>query len=133
LTSREEQFRQRLMATFRAEAEEHVKGIVQGLASVESSLEEGTPVQSDQLEPVYRQFHSLKGASQAVGFDDVGRICQAAESVLSTWKSDPTKANRDEVVHILEMAVQAASMLEISIPVGLELSEAPPSSEGRSL
>ncbi len=118
------------MATFRAEAEEHVKGIVQGLASVESSLEEGTPVQSDQLEPVYRQFHSLKGASQAVGFDDVGRICQAAESVLSTWKSDPTKANRDEVVHILEMAVQAASMLEISIPVGLELSKAPPSSEG---
>ncbi len=118
------------MATFRAEAEEHVKGIVQGLGSVESSLEEGVPVRADQLEPVYRQFHSLKGASQAVGFDDVGRICQAAESVLSTWKQDPGKANRDEVVHILEMAVQAASMLDISIPVGLEFSEAPSSAEG---
>lgn len=129
MTSREEQFRQRLMATFRAEAEEHVQGIVQGLASVESSLEEGTPVQADQLEPVYRQFHSLKGASQAVGLDDVGRLCQAAESVLSTWKSDPTKANHDEAVYILEMAVQAANILEIPIPVGLELSESPPSSE----
>ena len=118
MTSREEQFRQRLMATFRAEAEEHVQGIVQGMAAMESSMEEGTPVQASQVEPVYRQFHSLKGASQAVGLDEVGRLCQAAESVLATWKADPGKANREEATRILELAVQSAARLEIPLPAG---------------
>lgn len=118
MTSREEQFRQRLMATFRAEAEEHVKGIVSGMLALETALEEGAPIESAQTEPIYRQFHSLKGASQAVGYDEVGRICQAAESVLSTWKSDPSKANREDCVRILEMAGQAATMLEIPVPEG---------------
>ncbi len=116
------------MATFRAEAEEHVSGIVQGIAAVESSLDDGTGVQAAQLEPVYRQFHSLKGASQAVGFDEVGRVCQAAESVLSTWKADPSRANREDAARLLEMAARAAGLLEIPVPAGLDLAEAPASS-----
>lgn len=117
MASKEEQFRKRLMATFRVEAEEHIQGIIGGMGAVDSSLEDGVAPTAAMIEPIYRQFHSLKGASQAIGFDHVGQNCQAAESILSVWKSTPANANRRDIAKIVKLALNASHELNISIPM----------------
>lgn len=113
--TREEQFRRRLLATFQVEAEDHIKGILAGLSAIESALDEGPLPSPALIEPVFRQFHSLKGASQAIGFDNVGKICQASENILSTWKKLPSKTNKAELSSIIESALSAASELNIDL------------------
>ena len=113
--TREEQFRRRLLATFQVEAEDYIKGILAGLSAIESSLDEGPLPSAALIEPVFRQFHSLKGASQAIGFDNVGQICQASENILSTWKKLPSKANKAELSSMIESALSAASELHIDL------------------
>lgn len=111
----EEQFRRRLLATFQVEAEDYIKGILVGLSALEGSLDDGPLSDSTLIEPVFRQFHSLKGASQAIGFDNVGQICQLSENILSTWKKLPAKANKAELSSIVESALSAASALKIDL------------------
>ena len=113
--TRKEQFRRRLLATFQVEAEDYIKGILVGLSTIEGALDEGPLSDSTLIEPVFRQFHSLKGASQAIGFDNVGHICQTSENILSTWKKSPTKANKAELSSILESALSAATSLNIDL------------------
>lgn len=104
------------MATFRVEAEEHVRGIISGMSQVEALLDEGSPIELKLVEPIYRQFHSLKGASQAIGFDEVGKTCQAAESILAVWKQNLASANRADISTIVSMAISAANQLNLTIP-----------------
>ncbi len=113
--TRKEQFRRRLLATFQVEAEDYIKGILVGLSTIEGALDEGPLSDSTLIEPVFRQFHSLKGASQAIGFDNVGHICQTSENILSTWKKSPDKANKEELSSILESALSAAASLNIDL------------------
>ena len=113
--TRKEQLRRRLLATFQVEAEDYIKGILVGLSTIERALDEGPLSDSTLIEPVFRQFHSLKGSSQAIGFDNVGHICQTSENILSTWKKSPTKANKAELSSILESALSAATSLNIDL------------------
>jgi two-component system chemotaxis sensor kinase CheA len=78
-------FRKRLFATFRVEADEHVKAMSSGLVELER-----TPAAEEQMkviEHVFREAHSLKGAARAVGLTEIESICQAVESVFSALKS----------------------------------------------
>lgn len=102
------------MATFQMEAEDYIKGILSGLGAIENALDDGALQESALVEPVFRQFHSLKGASQAIGFDHVGKICQESENVLSVWKKNPEKASKSELSTIMESALSAAAELNIS-------------------
>lgn len=111
---REEQFRQRIMATFKVEAEEYVREILKGVDILEAKLEDHQTVDLAQVEKYYRQFHSLKGAAQAVGFDQVGKICQQAESILSPWKQDVSNANLDELRTIMGLTDKIAGELHIA-------------------
>ena len=76
---------QKLLVTFKVEAEEHVKAISSGLIELEkaSSPEE----QGEIVETVFREAHSLKGAARAVNLVQVEGACQSLESLFAKLKS----------------------------------------------
>lgn len=99
---RDREFRKRLLATFRAEALEHIATMGAGL----SELERLPPieVQMEIVETVFREAHSLKGAARAVNLQAVESVCQALESVFAQWKMRRVNQSR-ELFDALYLAV----------------------------
>ncbi len=76
---------QKLLATFKVEAEEHLGAISTGLIELENaSLPEKQGVI---IESVFREAHSLKGAARAVNLVKVERSCQSLEGVFARLKA----------------------------------------------
>jgi two-component system, chemotaxis family, sensor kinase CheA len=69
------------MATFREEAEEHLRTLSGNLTALEES-----PTDADAIEGAFRATHTLKGAARSVGLADVEGLCQGLESDLSDIK-----------------------------------------------
>ena len=89
MPDQDKEFNQRLLATFREEAEEHLRAITNGLVDLENA-----PVEERQgpiVENVFREAHSLKGAARAVNLGEIESVCQAVEGVFA-------KAKRNELV-----------------------------------
>jgi two-component system chemotaxis sensor kinase CheA len=84
MASREE-FLKRLRETFRIEASEGIAHITTNLIELEKELPESR--QSELIESIFRDAHSLKGAARAVSFSEIETLCQALESVFSALKS----------------------------------------------
>ena len=83
MDERDEEFRKRLLLTFKVEAQEHLTAMTSGLIEIEK----GDPrKQSEIIETVFRESHNLKGAARSVNLADVVAICQAVENVLSALK-----------------------------------------------
>jgi two-component system chemotaxis sensor kinase CheA len=78
------EFRNKLLATFRVEAEEHLTAMVSGLVELERTSD--AEQQSAILEKTFREAHSLKGAARAVNLGDVEAQCQALESKFSALR-----------------------------------------------
>jgi two-component system chemotaxis sensor kinase CheA len=83
MTDTDDEFRKRLLATFREEADEHLGEITGELTQLEKS---GIPAGSHLIEQVYRKTHSLKGAARAVSLREIELVCQNLESVFSSIK-----------------------------------------------
>ncbi|MGA1864541.1 MAG: response regulator [bacterium] len=82
---KEEQLLQKLREAFKAEAEERLKTISSSLVQLEeasSSPDKQKPI----LEVIFREAHSLKGASRAVNLVNIEILCQSMESVFSALK-----------------------------------------------
>lgn len=77
------EFRERLLATFRGEAEEYIGFITGGLITLEKSGPDPDP---GLVEQVYRKIHSLKGAARAVNMREIEQVCQNLESVFAAIK-----------------------------------------------
>jgi two-component system chemotaxis sensor kinase CheA len=76
---------QKLLVTFKVEAEEHVKAISSGLIELEKA---SSPEQQGEIvETVFREAHSLKGAARAVNLVQVEGACQSLESLFAKLKS----------------------------------------------
>ncbi|MBI9033956.1 MAG: hybrid sensor histidine kinase/response regulator [Bacteroidales bacterium] len=107
----DQEFLKRLLATFRVEAEEHVRAMSNGLLALEkeSSVEKQLPV----IESVFREAHSLKGAARAVNMKNIERICQALESVFEALKSQDLSIST-EMLNSLHTAVDIINELLIS-------------------
>ncbi|WP_044875134.1 response regulator [Pseudomonas sp. LFM046] len=73
-----EVLKQRLLASFRGEAEERLAVLADGLAN----WREATAT-ADSLESLFREVHSLKGASRAAGVTEIEQLCHAWESLLA--------------------------------------------------
>lgn len=73
-----EALRQRLLASFRSEAQERLGVLGDCLAG----WREGT-TSTDSVESLFREVHSLKGAARAVGAGEIEQICHAWESLLA--------------------------------------------------
>jgi len=74
----------KLLVTFRAEADEHLKAMSSGLLALEK-----TPTgaqQAEIVEVIFRSAHSLKGAARAVNLMPVESVCQSLESVFAALK-----------------------------------------------
>ncbi len=83
MTGSDEDFRQKLLVTFREEADEYLGVITQGLIELEKA---GPGAAPELIEQVYRKVHSLKGAARAVQLKEIGMICQNLENVFSSIK-----------------------------------------------
>jgi two-component system chemotaxis sensor kinase CheA len=80
----DDDFKKKLLATFREEAEEYLSVITEGLITLER---QGSPASAPELtEQVYRKIHSLKGAARAVNAKEIELICQNTETVFSAMK-----------------------------------------------
>ena len=75
-------FIERLLATFRIEADEHLQVISDGLIELERPSGATTEI----IETIFREAHSLKGAARAVNMTDIEVICQSLESVFAAMK-----------------------------------------------
>ena len=93
MDSNEIEFLKRLLVTYRTEAQEHLATLSSQLVELEASRND--PAKSQEiLELVFREAHSLKGASRAVNLVQVEKVCKAIESVFSVLKqhrSSPSK------------------------------------------
>ena len=99
MPEQDREFQQRLLATFRAEAEEHVRAISGGLIDLESTpgVEERAPI----VEKIFREAHSLKGAARAVNLKEIETVCQSMETVLARAKRREIELDADalDVLH----------------------------------
>lgn len=84
MESNEAAFLAKLQATFKIEAEEHLKNLNAGLLSLEKTRT--TPAPFNLLETVFREAHSLKGAARSVNHQDIQIVSHAMENVLSALK-----------------------------------------------
>jgi two-component system chemotaxis sensor kinase CheA len=84
--SDDDDFLQRLRATFRIEAGEHLAAIATGLVALEKSPDAGE--RRTVLESIFRAAHSLKGAARAVDFNEIESLCQSLETLFASWKRD---------------------------------------------
>jgi two-component system chemotaxis sensor kinase CheA len=84
MVSKSDEFTKRLLATFRVEADDHLKNITSGLIELEKDPD--PKVKARIVETVFREAHSLKGAARAVNLTDIETTCQSLESVFSLMK-----------------------------------------------
>jgi two-component system chemotaxis sensor kinase CheA len=82
--TKDEDFEQKLLATFRVEADEHIRAMSSRLVELEKSSTDEERVRI--VETIFREAHSLKGAARAVNATEVEGICQSLESVFSALK-----------------------------------------------
>ena len=82
---REEELLKKLRAAFKMEAEERLAAISSGLLELEKILDDPQR-KAEILEEVFREAHSLKGASRAVNLVDIENLCQPMESIFSALK-----------------------------------------------
>ncbi|MBI5238335.1 MAG: hybrid sensor histidine kinase/response regulator [Deltaproteobacteria bacterium] len=84
MNRKDNDFRERLLSTFKVEAQDHLKTIQSGLVELERMPP--IEVQMEVVETAYRASHSLKGAARAVNMTDIESVCQAIEGVFGAWK-----------------------------------------------
>ena len=104
MATKDQEFRKRLLATFKVEAEEHLKAITSGLLELEK-----TPTAERQLEIVeaaFREAHSLKGAARAVNMTEMEAVCQSVEGIFAALKQEAI-APSPELCDLLHPAVDA--------------------------
>ncbi|MDD5558921.1 response regulator [Candidatus Methylomirabilis sp.] len=81
MANQENDFKARLLVTFRTEAEEHLQALTANLLALDRGL---PPAEMREVvEATFREVHTLKGAARSVSLRDVETLCQACESVLS--------------------------------------------------
>ncbi|MEJ1959784.1 MAG: hybrid sensor histidine kinase/response regulator [Nitrosomonadales bacterium] len=78
-------FLKKLLATFRVEADEHLKAMSAGLIELEKNP--AADRYTEIIETVFREAHSLKGAARAVNLKEIEAICHPLESVFAALKN----------------------------------------------
>lgn len=81
----DQEFLQRLLATFKVEADEHIVAIISGLLDLEKTSPDG---HGRIIETVFREAHSLKGAARSVNLVEIESVCQKLESLFAILKQN---------------------------------------------
>jgi two-component system, chemotaxis family, sensor kinase CheA len=80
---KDEVFLKKLLTIFKVEAGEHIAKISSGLLELEKAP---AARQTDIIETVFREAHSMKGAARAVNLADIESLCQSLETVFASLK-----------------------------------------------
>ncbi|MDP1952374.1 MAG: chemotaxis protein CheW, partial [Betaproteobacteria bacterium] len=86
MANKNDDFLKKLLATFRVEADEHIKAMSAGLIELEKNPAAGR--YAEIVESVFREAHSLKGAARSVNLKEIESVCQPLESVLAALKGN---------------------------------------------
>lgn len=97
-----EKLLQRLLATFRQEADEHLQALSSGLLALEKSPADAAAL----VETIFREVHSFKGAARAVNLAAIESLCQSMESVFAALK-DGRLALAVPLLNLLHRATDA--------------------------
>lgn len=82
--TKQEEFLRQLRATFKVEAEEHLRVIASGLLELDKAP--AREARREIVETVFRAAHSLKGAARAVDLHGIESLCQSMEDTFAAWK-----------------------------------------------
>jgi len=93
VTDKDAEFLQRLLVTFKVEADEHLKRMCSDLLQLEKD-EDTVQERAKLVETIFREAHSLKGAARSVNLREIESFCQALEGVFAALKKEeiPTSA-----------------------------------------
>lgn len=101
------EFLKKLRDAFKFEAEERLKNISSSLADLmeaSSSIDKQMPF----VEIIFREAHSLKGASRVVNLIDIENICQSVEETFSALRREEIQLSPEvfEKVHHMVDAIE---------------------------
>ena len=108
MASKNDEFLKKLLATFRVEADEHLKAMSSGLLELEKTA--AGMQQTELVEKIFREAHSLKGAARAVNLTGIESVCQSLESVFAALKGGQLVVSAP-LFDLLHQAVDAAGRL----------------------
>jgi two-component system chemotaxis sensor kinase CheA len=99
MDTKDSEFLKRIQATFRIEAEEHIKSFSDGLIELEKK--QTTESQTSIIETLFREVHSLKGAARSVGQKEIESLCQPLESLFASLKRNEITMNPElfDLIH----------------------------------
>jgi two-component system chemotaxis sensor kinase CheA len=120
-----DEFLKHLLATFRIEADEHLRA----MAALVLELEQPAPAERapQLIETLFREAHSLKGAARSVGLGEAEAACAELESQLAALKRQDI-ALSPALLHTLDQRIDALARL-LDHPDALAVPTAPASSE----
>ena len=99
---KKQEFLKKLLATFRIEAEENIKSMAANLIELEKKPSDSHT--AELIEVIFREAHSLKGASRAVNLTEIESVCQSFESVMSALKNKIIQLS-PKIIDILHQTV----------------------------
>src|ERR1035437_1335798 len=89
MEDKDKDFLQRIQATFRIEAEEHINAFSVCLNELENT--QSKEILGGMIETMFREVHSLKGAARSVGQKEIESVCQPLENLFSLLKKQEIK------------------------------------------
>jgi two-component system chemotaxis sensor kinase CheA len=113
---------QKLLETFQIEAREHIQAMSAGLIELEKTAP--ADKQMDIVETIFREAHSLKGASRAVNLVEMETICGSLESVFAALKRKETVLS-PPLFDLFHKAIDSLSGFLSSIGTGPASGEQP--------
>lgn len=111
MPERDDSFVKKLLVTFKIEAEEHLKAMSSGLLGLERTSV--GKEQTEIIERVFREAHSLKGAARSVNIAEIETVCQSMENVLAGLKRNEITLS-PELFDLFQRAVDSVAAFLLS-------------------
>ncbi|MFL7791865.1 MAG: response regulator [Anaerolineae bacterium] len=108
--------REQLISSFRAELNEHIQTMTDGLLALEQGSITGKERQA-MLENTFRAAHSLKGAARAVGITVTEQLAHALESILDGMQRDAIELTQD-LFTVCYQALDAIQAVQAAFEAG---------------
>lgn len=86
MAEKDTDFLNRLLATFRIEAKEHIEALFAGVAELERAPDDAR--RAEIIELIFREAHSLKGAARSVNLTQIESACQSLETTFAAMKRE---------------------------------------------
>lgn len=118
----DQEFLQRLLATFRLEAREHVDALFAGVGALEHVSDEAERAQL--VETIFREAHSLKGAARSVSQSEIESLCQSLETTFSVMKRNEIATTQSLFDHLHSTLHRLDAMLGDGGTAALSTAEA---------